>query len=335
AVYYRPPKARLFERLGNTLWPADSQERALVQDAKHIFFWDTLIERGAELRVHTEPKRYPTCEHLSLEAWYSCISHSDEDYVVVDKPSGVPCAPHVSNGREWLVPFVAAALASKRRHKYQSRAPLTPCQRLDVQTSGLVALARSPDAARSFQQLLLDGQVQKRYRALVCCQSEQQLEVNQQLMHKISDSVFGKPAPRLIAPMDAAVGGSGHKWRDARATILSIRTSPGCKELTEVEIQLHTGRTHQLRAQLAAIGFPIVNDCLYGKMANFIWKDASDDQLAASLVECCAKEAKEALESSLALQCSDLSFRDQRFQAGAPWWRKGLQEVWLEIYPIC
>ena len=57
-----------------------------------------MVEEGGEMRVHSEPKRYATCDELSPETWEKRIQRHAE-FLVVDKPAGVPCAPHVSNGR--------------------------------------------------------------------------------------------------------------------------------------------------------------------------------------------------------------------------------------------
>lgn len=306
AVYYRAPTSRPFVRVGSALLPSNSEQRAQLQDF--------VVEEGGELRVHSEPKRYGTCDKLSPETWAKRIKRHAE-FLVVDKPAGVPCVPHVSNGREWLVPFVAAAIAASRRKRTSREADedieLVPCNRLDVQTSGLVVLAETKDAARHFQQLLLDGKVQKRYRALVPGQS---LQANQTLEHKISDSVFGKPVPRLIAPINAATDDSVHKWRDARATIK--RETIRGDQLQELEVELHTGRTHQLRAQLAAIGSPIVDDALYKSLSGFMWNDNSDDQQAALLVTAADRMS----DAPIGLQCSKLEFEDEVFHAGKPWW---------------
>ena len=210
-----------------------------------------------------------------------------------------------------MVPCVAAAIAASRKKRTREDADieLVPCNRLDVQTSGLVVLAETKDAARRFQQLLLDGKVQKRYRALV---SGQSFQANQTLEHQISDSVFGKPVPRLIAPINAATDDSVHKWRDACAT---IKSATRCGQLQELEVELHTGRTHQLRAQLAAIGSPIVDDALYKGLSGFMWRENSDDQQAAFLVT-----AADRSDAPIGLQCSELEFDSEVFHAGQPWW---------------
>ena len=216
---------------------------------------------------------------------------------------------------------MAAAIAASRKRRVSDDScasnqskdiELVPCNRLDVQTSGLVVLAENKDAARRFQQLLLDGKVYKRYRALVSGTSTN-FHVDEKLHHKISDSVFGRPVPRLIASIDSDTVASVHKWRDARATILAVQPRKGLQEL---EIELDTGRTHQLRAQLAAIGRPVLGDALYKELSGFIWKGNFDDDHAAKLVH----NAKTS-DAPIGLQCCQLNFDHKISFAAQPWWR--------------
>ncbi|CAJ1403137.1 unnamed protein product [Effrenium voratum] len=294
AVYYRPPRSRRFGRLGSTLLPLDSPDRLQAQEV--------LLQEAGELRIHTQPKRYGVQPIISEQL------HFCGDYVVVDKPCGIPCAPHVSNGREWLIPLAAAAAAARLKRGRELRA----CQRLDVSTSGLVVLARTKAAADHFQQLLRGGRVRKIYRAQI---PGKIALLPEHLDNWISDSVFGVPAPRLIAPLGADVEHGTHKWRRAQTSVLSQQ--PSQKEKLELRLKLHSGRTHQLRAQLSSHGAVIDEDRLYAPLAGFQWLSPADDPEAAERVDRGGKAA--GTDDPIALQCCEVSFDGLTVRSGEPW----------------
>ncbi|CAJ1366234.1 unnamed protein product [Effrenium voratum] len=268
AVYYRPPRSRRFGRLGSTLLPLDSPDRLQAQEV--------LLQEAGELRIHTQPKRYGVQPIISEQL------HFCGDYVVVDKPC------------EWLIPLVAAAAAARLKRE---RDQLLACQRLDVSTSGLVVLARTKAAADHFQQLLRGGRVRKIYRAQI---PGKIALLPEHLDNWISDSVFGVPAPRLIAPLGADVEHGTHKWRRAQTSVLSQQ--PSQKEKLELRLKLHSGRTHQLRAQLSSHGAVIDEDRLYAPLAGFQWLSPADDPEAAERV---AQGKAAGNLDAIALQCCE------------------------------
>jgi len=303
AVYYcRLGETRL-ERIAPTASPIGASSSAALA---------TQVEFGGILRVHTSPRHFPACVRGGPANWVKRIICVHSDFVAVDKPPGVPCAPHVSNGREWLIPFVAAVLDASP----PGSAPpiLRPCHRLDIGTSGVILVARNVDFAERFRKLLhaRTRGVQKWYRALV---SGNPIANGTVLRHWISDSVFGRPGPLLIAPSSASVSESSHKWRSAITEVLECkRAAGGCWELL---LKPLTGRTHQLRAQLAAVGMPIVFDTLYKPLTDFLWNSTSDDSEAEHRVH----EAADATHGdTFALQAARLAFEDQNIEAPPPWW---------------
>lgn len=312
AVYYRPPGRECLTRVASTMWPIGN-----VQDDE---LHSTVVEVGGDLRVHTEPVRYAACTSMSLGSWVQRIVHIDDNYVIVDKPPGVPSAPHVSNGREWLVPFVAAAIAqfdprgssALRRSNAMDSAPslLRVCHRLDAASSGLITLARTGAAAERYRKMLQDGAVSKRYRALICTS----LTIGPVLENWISGPVFGKPAPRIVAAADAEVQHSSHAWQRAVAKVVSCSAEASGWEL---RLELGTGRTHQLRAQLAAAGCPILFDGLYKPLAGFLWHSSADDEQASRLV---AEGAACTPSMAIALQSCEVAFDAITVHAPDPWW---------------
>lgn len=173
------------------------------------------------------------------------IVHQDSDIIVLDKPVGV--AAHPSLG--WDGPSVTEHLAASGITIATSGAPERQgvVQRLDVGTSGLMVLARSESAYSILKQAFRDRTVSKTYHALV----------------------QGHPDP-FIGTIEAPIGRHpGSEWKMAvieggRASVTHYTTVEAHRSATLLEIKLETGRTHQIRVHMAAIGHPCCGDPLYG-----------------------------------------------------------------------
>lgn len=201
---------------------------------------NSVVEKSDYLRVHGLPRRYDISD-LDLK---KVLVADEENFVVVKKPSGIPVHPTVDNQKENLVTVLSEMMQQ----------PLFVTHRLDVPTEGLMVFAKTKDFQTKFNRFLSEGHVHKIYRAVV---------FTQQLPNSIQSGVslvhFMEPAPRAPKNVSATdrVG-----WQKCVLTILE-KTQISDK-LTELKIQLETGRTHQIRAQLSAEGCPIVGDVMYG-----------------------------------------------------------------------
>lgn len=166
------------------------------------------------------------------------ILYCDEDVLVVNKPPGLPA---LRDGYDPAAPYVKSLLEPEF-------GPLWIVHRLDRYTSGVMILARSPQAHRALNDQFQSHQVIKVYHALVVnSPAWEEMVVDLPLRpdgdrrHRtVVDQALGKPA----------------------VTRLRLLESFGAFSLIEAVPQ--TGRTHQLRAHLSATGFPIVCDALYG-----------------------------------------------------------------------
>eukprot|EP00624_Nannochloropsis_granulata_P007592 evm.model.NODE_8589_length_8572_cov_24.797947.1 len=88
--------------------------------------------------------------------------------------------------------------------------------------------------------------------------------------------------------------------------------------LYEVEAELITGRTHQLRAVFAAEGSPIWQDTMYSPLTSFLLNDEDDPAIESIYPLCVEPKAT----TGIALQCAALTFWGKTIEAGYPWWRK-------------
>ena len=202
------------------------------------------VAAGAMLELVTQPRPDRVTVQPRLANGLTVV-HRDDDIVVVDKPAGV--AAHPSLG--WDGPSVTEHLAAAGISIATSGAPERQgvVSRLDVGTSGLMVLARSERAYSVLKQAFRDKAVDKTYQALV----------------------QGHPDP-FVGTIDAPIGRHpGHEWkmavvRGGRESVTHYEALEAHRAATLLEVSLETGRTHQIRVHMAAIGHPCCGDPLYG-----------------------------------------------------------------------
>jgi len=173
------------------------------------------------------------------------VVYDDDDIIVVDKPAGV--AAHPSLG--WDGPTVLGALAGAGYRVATSGAAERAgiVHRLDVGTSGLMVVAKSERAYAALKRAFHDREVMKIYHAVV----------------------QGHPDP-LAGTIDAPIGRHpGASWKfaitaDGKASVTHYETLEAFPSAALLEIELETGRTHQIRVHMAAQRHPCVGDAMYG-----------------------------------------------------------------------
>ncbi|MEQ1723091.1 MAG: RluA family pseudouridine synthase [Pseudobdellovibrio sp.] len=195
---------------------------------------DKIVSEHSDVHVYTEPKRYK-CDY----DWSSLIVFENDFFLVLNKPSGIPCHPVIDNAIENSLTQVSLA------RKY----PLFITHRLDRLTSGLIVYAKKQVFAKDFNNQLRKRSVRKKYVALI--ESSEILPAK--LTHYMDPAVG---LPKKLSNQETA------GWQICELEILEQKDN-------WLKINLLTGRTHQIRAQLSQIGAPIVGDSLYGAKLNF------------------------------------------------------------------
>lgn len=175
------------------------------------------------------------------------VVHADSSLVVVDKPAGLVVHPAPGHPDGTLCNGLLARFADVADAGDPTRPGIV--HRLDRMTSGLLVVARTPEAHRSLVAQLADHSVDRVYSAVVLGHPEANAGV--------VDAPIGR-SRRNPLRMTVAAGA-----KDAR-THFEMQESFEDPDCALLECRLETGRTHQIRVHMATIGHPVAGDDLYG-----------------------------------------------------------------------
>ena len=261
---------------------------------------DPLIVGTESLRVHFRPSRFPNVKlvdwtlptqvekssstALAVPSKHKGIIHHDNDlgFAIVHKLSGLPSHATVDNGVENVL--------YQMEHQKQTLGQGASCkfslpQRLDIETEGLLLVSTKPEFSsymgRMLQQKSLISQagdvkdekhrpvvaIHKQYRCLVRLTDPQQRE---ELMER-GGLIEHYMDPKSLAPKTFQAEAQ-EGWLKCLLRILEVGPIMKYKEekaemgtrVMQVQLELLTGRTHQIRGQFAAMNMPLVGDPLYG-----------------------------------------------------------------------
>jgi 23S rRNA pseudouridine1911/1915/1917 synthase len=166
------------------------------------------------------------------------ILFEDEHLLVVHKPSGISSQPEKSGE-----PDVTAILNKNQKE-------LHTINRLDKRVSGLIILAKTLEMARLLNEAIQNNEIQKKYKAIVKQQPEK--KTGDLIHYLIQNEKIGKSFVSDLANPKA------------KKAILKYKTITASTNYALLQIEIETGRFHQIRCQLAAIGSPILGDLKYG-----------------------------------------------------------------------
>ena len=181
------------------------------------------------------------------------IVYEDENILLLDKKPGVLCHSAGTWDYNTLIANVQAYMAQKGEWKPKEENSFAPalCNRIDRNTGGIVIAAKNAEALRILNDKIRGREIEKSYLCVVCGRprpAEGRLE-GYLFKDAVKNQVYvtKKPQP------------------GAKTAVTEYRTLQSRRGLSLVECRLLTGRTHQIRAQMAAAGCPLLGDGKYGR----------------------------------------------------------------------
>ena len=220
---------------------------------------DTRLAEGNVIQLYINDEFFDTPKpenaYLTVSAPKLNLVYEDDNLLLVDKKPGQAVHPH--DGAEYgktLIDHIQAYLYAKGEWRPREEHAFAPalCNRIDRNTGGIVIAAKNAEALRILNQKIKDRELEKRYLCVV----------------------HGRPKP-------AAGRLEGWIFKDAvqnrvyvtqkfqpgaKSAVTEYRTLKSQNGLSLVECELITGRTHQIRAMMAAAGTPLLGDGKYGKL---------------------------------------------------------------------
>lgn len=187
------------------------------------------------------------------------IVFEDEHIIVAYKPAGI-ATQTARLGQQDMVSELKNYLAHKPENKGKGAPYLGLVHRLDQPVAGILAFAKTKQAAASLSKQITDGTFHKYYNAIVYGRPEKEQDTLEDFLYKDA-----KTNMSLVVKEDtpeAKAAKLHYQWKE---TLMVLEEQ---QEASLVGIELFTGRHHQIRVQMAHAGMPLLGDSKYGTEAS-------------------------------------------------------------------
>ena len=208
-----------------------------------------------ELYINDEyllsPDKEEAWRHIHKSAL--AVVYEDDNILLLDKPSGMPVQPDSHESINTLISHLKAYLFHSGRWDPEQENSFTPalCNRIDRNTRGIVIAAKNAESLRIMNKKIKDREIEKYYLCIV---------------HGLISPAAGRISGYLFK--DAAKNRVYVKKQSEKGSLTAVteyKTLESAGGLSLLECRLITGRTHQIRAQLADQGHPLLGDGKYGR----------------------------------------------------------------------
>ncbi|MBQ2925748.1 MAG: RluA family pseudouridine synthase [Ruminiclostridium sp.] len=218
---------------------------------------DTRLQKGDLLQLYINDEFFekPTPENAFLSVFKPQLNivYEDENLMLLDKRPGMVVHPDETERVNTLITHIQAYLYQKKEWSPYWENSFAPalCNRIDRNTGGIVIAAKNAETLRIMNQKIKDREVEKSYLCIV-------LGTPKPAEGRLENFLVKDEGKKQVFVHNKPVEGG-------RTAVTLYRTLAKRNGMSLVECRLITGRTHQIRAQMAAAGHPLLGDGTYGR----------------------------------------------------------------------
>jgi len=227
-----------------------------IQINNHKAVPGTVLSSGDVVTYYPEPVIEP-----SINRDYKVV-HEDDDLLVINKPSDLPCHPggvYYENTLWYIL---------KQKYGY-----LSLINRLDRETSGIMLIAKNKASASFYFNKMMKREIEKEYLVLVHGLFDDDIDGKGWLI-KDSNSKIRKKRKFILDVNAVSEDGKGDPDREfSHSNFTAIKSD---ETYTLLHCKIYTGRTHQIRATICSLGYPVVGDKIYGLDDSYFFKFIND-----------------------------------------------------------